>query len=292
MPRPQRVREREQTRAAKVEADEPPIVATEQGANDAIDNADEHSQSARTGQVVPEGELELARSVARRLGWVPQEEWKRDPTKWADADRFLEDTPRQIETLKERLRRQGQVSDAVAEDARRQGLREAEERLRAATRAGDEDGVVTAAHEVAKHAAPHPQTVAWIGRNPWFNEDPTARLVAAEAIKRAEQRGATVADALEAGETEVRRRFPEHFDAPEPKREVRLSQVQTPPPQVQGGSRGGGATQRTKEPGWGDIPSADRNGMANAIKRTVRNHGLTEDAARTKLAEIYWRNQA
>src|SRR5690348_13392619 len=66
---------------------------------------DEQAQQgqSRTGQIT-EGELELARTLAKRMGWTPKEDWRRDPDKWQDAPDFLERTTSEVETLKERNR--------------------------------------------------------------------------------------------------------------------------------------------------------------------------------------------
>src|SRR5580704_3545528 len=99
-----------------------------------LDANAEGGQISRTGQV-SEGELELevARKVAKRLGWTPQEEWKRDPAKWRDAPEFLEETPRHIESLRDQNKRMGQAAEAAIEEARRAALEEARAELAAAT---------------------------------------------------------------------------------------------------------------------------------------------------------------
>ena len=283
MPRPQRIRDREATRAETL-ADEG--VSRETPAIETIDKEPEPSQSARSGEI-DEAELAVSRSVARRLGWVPLEEWKRDPDKWSDAPAYLEETPRQIETLKERLKRTGQVTEAVAEEARLRGIQEAEGRLMQAVEAGDKDEALKAARAAQ---GPPPQTIAWLGRNPWFNQDPDARLLAANSMKRAELAGATIEQQLQAGEDAVKRRFPEHFEPEvEPQREARLSEIRTPP-QVQGGSRGA-VIQRTKEKGWVDIPAGDRGQMERGVERRARAHGKSVEEVRAWTAANYWREQ-
>ncbi len=289
MPRPERVRAREAARAeAPTEADvsrETPVAA------EPIDKTAEPSQSVRSGAIEDEApEVVLSRTVARRLGWVPQDEWKRDPAKWVDADQYLEETPRQIETLKERLKRTGQVAEAVAEEARREGIEQARRELLAATESGDKDAAIAAANKLQ---GPPPQTVAWMGRNAWFNQDPDARLLAVNVIERSRLAGGTIEQQLQAGEDAVKRRFPEHFEIipfAEPQREARLSEVRTPP-QVQGGSRGAVAP-RTKEKGWADIPSGDRGQMERSVQRLSRNHGKTAAEVQGMLAANYWRTVA
>lgn len=331
MPRPERIRNREQALADGVDAEpvgelEPPpsaplnrkeevgirrtlratpVVAEEEP----LDNPPELEQFVRQGPVVAEvdPELELSRKLARPFGWVPKEEWTRDPEKWTEATDFLADTPRQMAALKERLKRFGQVAEDQAEQARRDGLAQARAELEAATREGNVERAGEAADRIAKNSGPPPQTTAWIARNPWFRSDPDAQTIAANAMRKAERIGATIEEQLQAGEAEARRRFPEHFDiapaprlAPEPqpqptpepapvRQEARFSEVRTPP-QMARGSRGGGPSV-PKEKGWMDIPAADRSQMTRFVKSAVRK-GLTEAEATRRLAYNYWDTKA
>jgi hypothetical protein len=290
MPRPQRVKIREQARAGTTDtaedADRPQELA--------LDSLSEPEQVTRQG-LVSEGELDLSRQVARRLGWVPQEEWKRDPSKWTDAPEFLDNTPAEITSLKERLRRSGQVAEEIAENARREAKAQAEAELREAARTGDEEKAVQAADKVARNSGPHPQTQAWLGRNPWFNEDPEAQAVAVAAITRATKAGESIEAQLQAGEAAVRRRYPEHFGAASPSEtrqtETRLSDIRPAAPAVTGGSRGTGLRTPTKEKGWMDIPQTERSQMQRFVTSAMRK-GQTEAQATSFLATAYWREKA
>src|SRR5258706_13646106 len=148
-----------------------------------LDENQEQEQSYRTGQV-SEGELDLARSVAKRMGWTPKEDWKRDPAKWVDAPDFLEQTPRELESLKERNRRTAQAASDAIEETQRRARAEAEDRVRLAE---TPDERVAAARDYAAASGPHPETLAWMGRNAWFNDDPDARNMAATEINRSAQ---------------------------------------------------------------------------------------------------------
>lgn len=325
MPRPQRIRDRE--RAAVGEAPEGGAETPELPVNrkeeiglrrtlrvgrvevvepeeqTPVDKAPQVEQPARTGQVADgdDPELEVARRVARKMGWVPKEEWTRNPEAWTDAPDFLEYTPKRLEALQERQRRMGQVAEDQAEQARREAREEARKELDAAIHAGDTETATKAADRLAKNVGPPPQTVAWISRNGWFNADPDAQAIAANAMRRAERAGATIEEQLQAGEVAVRKRFPEHFDdiqpfrreehrpepaRAEPQREVRLSEIRPPAPSFAEGSRSGGRTQ-PKEKGWMDIPAVDRSQMTRFVKRALRK-GQTEKQATDFLAASYW----
>ncbi len=250
---------------------------------------DDNTSEFRTGQV-SEAELEVQRSVARRMGWVDKDEWTRDPTKWTDADQFLERTPTELTSLKDRLKRTGQAADAAIENARRLAREEAEAELRQATLSGNADLAVQAAHKVAQNAGPDPRTVAWIGRNNWFNEDTAARTLAAAICDREASKGASHEEQLERAEQEVRKRFPEHFGETmrENNVEKRLSDVRTAPA-VQSGTRGQ-PTRSRRENGWDEIPSGDRQQLDKFVKK-MSTHSLSQKDAQARLAASYWANK-
>jgi len=319
MPRPDRIRLREKKIAGAVDDDagtverpaDPPLNRKEEiavrrtlklppvendGEEATLDKSGEVNQPVRTGQVAQDDDF--IASLAKRLGHKPKEEWDRAPDKWVDPKSFLEQTPQLVETLKDRLKRLGQVADEQAEQARQEALAQARAELQAAVKTGDEEAANAAIDKVAKTAGPPPQTVKWLSANPWFKTDPDAQLLAANAMRRAEQAGASIEDQLLAGETAARKRFPEHFDdyrpepaqrrepEPEPKREVRLSEVRQPPPVLHEGSRGG-RPQAPKEKGWNEIPAADRTQMTQFVKKAMKK-GLTEAEATGRLARTYW----
>lgn len=288
MPRPARYKDKEQGLKTGNVADEATLEVEH------LDDSPQLGQSSERS-APSQGEIDLARSVARRMGWVPLEEWKRDPAKWSDADQFLENKPRELETLKERLKRTGQAADAAIEDARRRAREEAEAQLRQAARNGDEETAVRAAAVVAQNAGPDPRTVAWIGSNPWFNEDPAARMVAAAICDREAQAGKSIQDQLEAAEREVRRRFPEHFAGSMREEEPvtaslrEVARETNRAPGVQPGNRG--TSVRAKgPPGWNDIPSGDRVQLSKFVRK-MASHKLSEGDAQARLAASYWANK-
>lgn len=257
---------------------------------------DEHQeQDQHSGPVeVSEGELAVARSVAKRLGWTPKEDWKRDPSKWVDAPEFLDNTPKQIETLKERLKRTGQAAESVIEDNRRRMRAEIEAELNAAVEAQDPQGAKAAAERLAdvkaEETKPHPATVKWIERNSWFEDDPDAQALARNAVVRAAKQGLSVEDQLEEAEKAVKRRFPEYFPSErrdEETRETKLSERKAP--LVQDGSR----TTRTqsKEKAFADIPAGDRSLYTKHFQKRYESTGLKPDEAQAKYAKAYWANK-
>lgn len=261
----------------------------------------------KTGLVVKD-ENEVGRNVARKMGWRPKEEWDRDPANWRDWDQFLEQTPEQVKSLQERARklqesnqRNAQAAAAAIEETRRQAVADAEARLRAAVEAQDPEAAVAAGKELAKTAGPAPETVAWVARNPWFENDPEAQAVARATVERSAKAGATIPEQLEAAEASVRKRFPEHFDAPreepkprqeapsQPASEVRLSDaLRRAAPAVTTGSRTG--SDRPREKGFEDIPSADQQLYKQKLERKFLGR-MTVEEARARWAKSYWANK-
>ena len=294
MPRPQRVQQREAARAEKVAARAEEI----DPATDPIDGGGETGQSLRSG---PVEDGDFIREVAKRAGWSAEKERDGKPIEnWQDERAYLLKLPDAYAArealLKERLKRTDQVIEAAAEEARRTALQEAEARHTAAVRAGDEDGAKQAVVEIARNSGPHPSTVAWIARNPWFTAngrqgDDEATAVAITAIKRAESVGAKVEEALKAGEDAVRKRFPEHFGDARPEPATPLRQPDPVPPAVVPGSRGA-ITAKPKERGWRDIPSEDRKHLQRFADKAVRSGRQTEAQATAFLANAYWAEKA
>src|SRR6185503_9815669 len=278
MPRGAQGRRPQPVDEAEVEVLEPPI--------------DEQAEQAqfRSGQV-PEGELELARSVAKRMGWTPQEEWKRDPARWVDAPAFLENTPRELESLKERNRRTAQAAADAIEDQRRIAREEALREIREAERAGETERADAAQQRLKATEVP-PAVDQWVRANPWFNTDPVARAAAQAVSMR--MSNAPVTEQLRAAEEEVRRRFPEHFDEVEarepPTRETRLSDSRRVAPAVQAGTRNG-SMQQTREKGFSDIPAGDQASYRRYFQKRFESTGLKPAEAEAKYAASYWRNQ-
>lgn len=276
-----------------------------------LDDGQDERQSSRRGQVA-EGELELSRSVAGRMGWVPLDQWKRDPAKWVDADVFLERTPAEVDRLRDRARRTGAVADAAQDAARLAARTNAEAEVRAAVAAGNEEDAVTAARKVAAASGPDPRTLAWVAANPWFESDPVAKATAMAEARRRAAAGESVDDQLEGSEALIRKLYPQHFpetrrqerEEPEDRQdlnreerqsgEARLSDLRRETreaPDVQGGSRGGASRRgRSKELGWGDIPQDERDAMGRFVARFTRR-GMKAEDAQHQLGVEYWKNK-
>lgn len=259
-------------------------------ATETVDEAHDEGQALQTGPV-EDAELELSRKVAKRLGWKSPEDWDRLPENFVDAPEYLENTPREIETLKERLKRTGQAAADALEEERRRARIAAQAEIRQAAKDGDEEAAARAAEKLERSAGPPAETVAWINRNGWFNEDPDAQVLAVAEINRMAAQGASIPDQLQAAEAKVKKRFPEHFETlQERPSETKLSETRRPvPPAVAAGSRGGVSQPKVK--GYNDIPAQDRRQFETKLSRRFQsNFKMTEEAAQTMYAKSYWKD--
>ncbi len=258
------------------------VEAVEDAPDEQLDHTPE--TDTLTG-AIPEGELALARSVAKRLGWKGPEEWTGAPDQFVDAPEFLDNTPKVIADLKESGKRAAQAAAAAIEDERR---RIREEATRTIRDSDDREEREKAAERLAQNAGPPPETQAWLARNPWFQTDPDAQAIATSTVNRMAAQGASISLQLEEAEKSVRQRFPEYFSAGT---EQRLSDVrrQAPiAPQVQQGSRAGG-NGAPKEKGFAEIPQADRAAFNGNLLKHFMARGLTQEESQRRYAASYWR---
>ena len=61
---------------------------------------------------------EDAEDRARRMGWVPQEEFRGDPNRWVDAETFLERGENELPILRERLRKMERQNQDLSKEVR------------------------------------------------------------------------------------------------------------------------------------------------------------------------------
>lgn len=252
----------------------------------------------------PEGELELARSVAKQMGWVPLEEWTRDPAKHVDAPQFLKDTPNQVLLLRqrnaelaERAKRASQAADAILEDERHRARQEALAEARAAAEASDPDKAEAAAKKLAANSGPSAAAQSWVAGREWLKSEPDAWQMALRACDQARAVGLTEAEQLVSADMALRKRFPEYYpaeSAPQrealPPEEARLSEIRRPPPVQQGTRTATGPA--TKEKGYPDLPSDIRHTFENSLLRKFTNRGVPAEQARANYAARYWAETA
>lgn len=140
-------------------------------------------------------------SKARRMGWVPRDEFRGDPAKWRPADAFVERGENEMPILKERLRHQDkQLADLQAtvkqfaeyhskteQRAYERAVKELKARQIEAVSTGDTQAFMQIDDEIAalqkeSAAAPkisvpdvnpdeHPVFKTWVSRNQWYAND-------------------------------------------------------------------------------------------------------------------------
>jgi hypothetical protein len=218
---------------------------------------------------------------ARRMGWVPKDEFRGDETRWVDAAAFVERGDNELPILRERNRKlDGKIAqlettirdfakyhEKTAEREHKRALKEVELRHKEAVSVGDVKAATEAAHEMAeiKADAPkagdtkkvvEPEVTAWLADNSWFNADKKLNAFATELhgeILR-DKPGLSLAENLEEVTKEVRRRFPEKFGNPR----------RNDPPAVEGAG-GGGARKRSKT--YADLPPEARAACDRFVKQ-------------------------
>jgi hypothetical protein len=183
---------------------------------------------------------------ARRMGWVPKDEFRGDPDKWRPADEFVQRGENQMPILRERLRHQDQqlaelrktvkefaeYHTKVEQNAFQRALRQLKEQQVQAVKDGDSAAFVEIDERIEKlrkdaESAPqikapeikpedHPTFKAWKSQNSWYDKDQEMTSYADNIgahIKRTKP-DISDEDFFDAVTSKVRREFPEKFENP------------------------------------------------------------------------------
>lgn len=242
-----------------------------------------HEETQIRSGSISEAEYELQKSVARKLGWVDKEEWKRDPESWTPADQFLESTNERIERLKESKKRIEAVADKQLAEDRIRMRAELDAEVRKAVREGNEEAAVKLVHKNVP-AETDPRIDAWVKKNPWFSFDTRAHSLAVSTSAEAARQGLSIEEQLEAVDKEIQHRFPEHFDSKQ--------KVSRTPPLVQGGSSGGSIKPKNGST-WEDIPLQDRRDLKGYVTKMHNSSKgkVSEKDAMASIAKTYWKTR-
>jgi hypothetical protein len=178
------------------------------------------------GVVLPDGND--AETKARRLGWVPKEEFRGDPDKHRSAEDFLKrgeeilpilqrdnkrlhenfgKVEKQLKETQETLQTYSEFAKKAAEREYKKSLRELEAKLDAAIELADVNQARQLRKEIAEldggDPAPRPKTepvgepdapkvdpevASWIEQNDWFNRSASLRTYAVEEFGELEKR--------------------------------------------------------------------------------------------------------
>lgn len=231
------------------------------------------------------GDGQAVEARARRMGWVPQEEFRGDKTKWRDAQAFVKNGEESLPILRERLRSSEAARDELAKSVSdfqkmndtsfQRGYEKAKRELEAAVKreakAGNEEGAAAAATELAELEAEKtkrevatkddPVFNAWLGQNAWYND--TELKAEAEAVafllrrKGDKTEGAPFLDKVK---EEMQKRFPDKFK--NPRREAAGG-----PERPGAGGDGGGIGKGKK--GWEALPADAKQSGERYIKQKL-----------------------
>lgn len=232
---------------------------------------------------------------ARRMGWVPQEEFRGDKAKWTDAATFVKNGEESLPILRERLRNADKtiadltktaaefkkMSDSAFDRAYKKAKEDLKTEIKQAGKDGDEKRVEAATEELAElekekvereaAADKDPVFEGWVGQNQWY-QDPTMKLEA-EAIAWKLRRMGDKTDGvafLDKVKDEMKKAFPEKFGNP---RRNAGSHVERPA----GGGEGGGGGKK----GWEHLPAEAKE----AGERHIRQKFFKDKA---EYAAAYW----
>lgn len=220
---------------------------------------------------------------ARRMGWVPQEEFRGDKAKWTDAATFVKNGEESLPILRERLRNADRtiadltktaaefkkMSDTAFERAYKKAKADLKAEIKDAGKEGDEKRVEEATEELAELerekvkreavAEQDPVFDGWVSANQWY-QDPELR-VEAETIAWKLRRKGDKTDGvafLDKVKDEMKKAFPEKFGNP---RRSAGSHVERPA----GGGEGGGGSKK----GWEHLPSDAKEAGERYVKQKI-----------------------
>lgn len=223
---------------------------------------------------------------ARQHGWTPKEEFKGDPTRWADAETFVKRADEVMPLLKKKTEAQDRrikelertIKEATAhfskaeERSYARALADLKAKQEAAVEVGDvaahraigdEITALTAEAKTAKPAAndlaleAKEAEIDWRERNPWWDKNTLARDYGMLVAQRnqAKAQDMAPADFFDFIKDEVVKRYPDVAEAPAGRRPINPVE-------------GGGTNRRTAGgKGWSDMdPEERRMGQAMAAR--------------------------
>ena len=203
---------------------------------------------------------------AKRMGWVDKEDFKGDPEKWVEAERFVERGENELPIMRERLKKLDgtvmtlnqtiesmrgtyaeyqQRQHDLEERAYKRALKDLTAKQKEAVKLGDEAAFDALEQEKSELKAPEPvkpvktesaaekEFKAWVEDNKWYLDDKELQAYASTVSTYVQARdGLPDGRSLyEAVKKEVQLRFPEKFENQNrKKRSVVVGDSDDPPP--------------------------------------------------------------
>jgi hypothetical protein len=235
--------------------------------------------------------VETAEDVARKIGWVPKDEFKGNPDDWKPATDFIisgRDIQRGYATELKGLRSQIDVMARTTADIVKDRLEAQRAELTGRYNELVEEGNAAEAFKVSQRlldidrrvaspppGAPPPEVADFVERNKtWYDVDPAATLRAREVSDKLAARGASVADQLQAAERIVRTEFPDLFQG-------QRNGQRAAPSVHRPGSRSAAPSNKAKT--FADLPPDNQK----VARMMVENGSIPDVEAYSK---YYWKN--
>ncbi len=260
----------------------------EEGALPPEGESHEEQQEEQQQEVAPP----TLEEVARQTGWVPQDEYKGDASKWRPAHEFIlhgrdiqQRVSSELREVKQTLDTVVKTSAQIAADRLESQKRELSAKFQTAVDDGDPKAAYEASQqlgqidqrlkETSAPPAPPQDVQAFATKNAgWFNVDPAATALAIGMSNKLSH--LPVAEQLQHAEQEVRRVYPHLFaDSPAPQTSQPKPQAQTRQPT----SRTAAPPARAK--GFADMPPA-----AQKVAKDMADRGVIPNAE--AYASGYW----
>ena len=234
---------------------------------DTLDTGAEVAQEHVDGDAASEPTVE---SLARDLGWKPQDEFTLEPDRWVGAAQYIKSRGDKLseartvaKNARDEAKRIGATTERMMERARAEERDRLEADLQRQQDEGDTQAAVETARKLERASTPStpPETAAWLGRNQWMDTNPAARALAIGVCEQEAGKGLPQADQLAAAEAEVRRVYPQLFGDRPSQREERK-----PAPATQPGTRTA-SVDRTGPKTQTDLPPAAKDALRAAVSR-------------------------
>lgn len=262
--------------------------------------ADPDTAAGGTGKdAQSDADLGSVEDRARRMGWVPAEEFRGDKKNWHEATVFVKNAEESLPLLRAQLKaleRQNidlsksvgefkQMSDTAFDRAYAKAKKELQTEIKTAAKAGDDKAVDAATDELAdlegekakRKAAADKDPVfdGWLAQNAWYNDaelQPEAEAIAFKLRRKGDKtEGLAFLDKVK---EEMKKQFPEKFGNP---RRQQPGGTERP-------AAGGDGGERGSKKGWDSLPSEAKESGERYIKQK-----LFKDKA--GYADAYWAQQ-
>lgn len=195
-------------------------------------------------ETVAEPQVNEVEDKARRMGWVPKDDFKGDPDRWRPADEFVRRGENELPIMRERLRHQdkqlldlkktikdfAEYHSKVEQKAYERAYTELKQRQVEAVSAGDAQAFVKIDKEIEElraeasqgpkvqlpeeTAEENPVYKEWHSRNKWFQQDPDLTAYANSMALYFQKKDLPYEEFLEAVEKKVKAEFPAKFENP------------------------------------------------------------------------------